>query len=107
MIESLNRNSQRLMGITSIRSVTFAAMSDDIQKKQGSSSSTAAKPHLTHTASGSPLPPTNGTSQPHTSIGGTTTSDKVKEKGKEREKDSLEKPSNVFKVSLVPAVHLD
>jgi hypothetical protein len=82
-------------------------MSDDIQKKQGSSSSTAAKPHLTHTASGSPLPPTNGTSQPHTSVGGTTTSDKVKEKGKEREKDSLEKPSNVFKVSLMPDVHVD
>jgi hypothetical protein len=84
---------------------------DHIQKQPGSSTSTAAKPHLTHTASGSPLPPTNGTSQPHTSVGGTTTSDKVKEKGKEKgkekEKDSLEKPSNVFKVSPMPPVHLD
>lgn len=72
---------------------------------QASSSYSTAKPALTHTASGSPMPPTNGTSQPHTSVGGTTTSDKVKEKGKE--KDAQDKPSNVFKVSSDQCVPQD
>jgi len=57
----------------------------------------SSRPALTHTPSGSSLPPTNGTSQPHIAVGGTTTSDKVKDKSKD--KTTQDKPSNVFKVS--------